>query len=281
MRIKELLKKTHELMTHSSDFNKLHESQLLLSKLLNKNIIEIIYTKDLEISEKKRKKFLKKIFFRNLGKPVSKLIGKKEFYSREFFVDSFTLDPRPESELIVDCVKKNKFKNHNLSILDLGTGTGCLLVSIFLELKNKNNFGVGVDVCEKALKVANKNANKFGVSKNLKFIKSNWFSNIKGKFDIIVSNPPYIKKKEINKLSNDVKNFDPHIALNGGSSGIEAYKIIAQNVRKFLNNDGFIFLEIGSEQKNDIIKIFEDYDLKKKDELKDLSKKDRVLIFKK
>ena len=156
-----------------------------------------------------------------------------------------------------------------------------MLVSIFLELKNKNNFGVGVDVCEKALKVANKNANKFGVSKNLKFIKSNWFSNIKGKFDIIVSNPPYIKKKEINKLSNDVKNFDPHIALNGGSSGIEAYKTIAQNVRKFLNNDGFIFLEIGSEQKNDIIKIFEDYDLKKKDELKDLSKKDRVLIFKK
>ena len=153
MRIKELLKKTHELMTHSSGFNKLHESQLLLSKLLNKNIIEIIYTKDLEISEKKRKKFLKKIFFRNLGKPVSKLIGKKEFYSREFFVDSFTLDPRPESELIVDCVKKIKFKNHNLSILDLGTGTGCLLVSIYLELKNKNNFGVGVDICEKALKL--------------------------------------------------------------------------------------------------------------------------------
>ena len=133
----------------------------------------------------------------------------------------------------------------------------------------------------KSSKVANKNANKFGVSKNLKFIKSNWFSNIKGKFDIIVSNPPYIKKKEISKLSKEVRNFDPHIALNGGSSGLEAYKIIAQNVRKFLNNDGFIFLEIGSEQKNDIIKIFEDYDLKKKDELKDLSKKDRVLIFKK
>ena len=191
MRIKNS-KKTHELMTHSSGFNKLHESQLLLSKLLNKNIIEIIYTKDLEISEKK-KKILKENFFRNLGKPVSKLIGKKEFYSREFFVDSFTLDPRPESELIVDCVKKIKFKNHNLSILDLGTGTGCLLVSIYLELKNKINCGFGVDICEKALKFAKKNANKFGVSKNLKI--GDLVFNIKGKFDNSI-NPLTLKKKK-------------------------------------------------------------------------------------
>ena len=103
-------------------------------------------------------------YFRNLGKPLSKIIGVKEFYSRQFFVNSFTLDPRPESELIVDCVKKlKKIEKNNLKILDLGTGSGCLLISIILEIKRKNIYYVATDKCVKALEVAEKNAIKFGI----------------------------------------------------------------------------------------------------------------------
>ena len=145
--------------------------------------------------QKKKKKFLKKIYFRNLGKPLSKIIGVKEFYSRQFFVNSYTLDPRPESELIVDCVKKlKKIEKNNLKILDLGTGSGCLLISIILEIKRKNIYYVATDKCVKALEVAEKNAKKFGIEKKINFIQSDWFSNIREKFDLIVSNPPYIKK---------------------------------------------------------------------------------------
>ncbi len=278
MFVKDLLKKTNQLLTWKSTFNRTYESQLLLSSLLNKSLVEIISKRDLKISEKKKKKFLKKIFLRNLGKPISKLIGTREFYSRKFFINSFTLDPRPESEIIIDCIKK--LKNNNLKILDLGTGSGCLLISIMLELKKKAISGVGVDICEEALKVAKKNAKKFGVNKNLSFIRSDWFSEIKQKFDLIISNPPYIKRTEINKLSKEVKCYDPYISLDGGNSGLAAYKVIAKYSKKFLNNNGTICLEIGFNQKKDVINIFEEYNLKKIDELKDLSEKDRVLVFK-
>ena len=208
MFVRDLLKKTNKLITWESSFSKVYESQMLLSNLLNKNFIEIILRKDLKISEKK-KKFLKQIFFRNLGKPISKIIGSREFYSRNFFVNSYTLDPRPETELIVDYVKKRQIKKNTLKILDLGTGSGCLIISIILELKEKKISGVGIDICDKAIKIAKKNAKKFGMQKKLTFIKSDWFSEINQKFDLIVSNPPYIKKSEIKQLSKEVRNFDP------------------------------------------------------------------------
>ena len=215
MFVRDLLKKTSKLITWESSFSKVYESQMLLSNLLNKNFIEIILRKDLKISEKK-KSFLNK-FFRNLGKPISKIIGSREFYSRNFFVNSYTLDPRPETELIVDYVKKRQIKN-TLKILDLGTGSGCLIISIILELKEKKISGVGIDICDKAIKIAKKNAKKFGMQKKLTFIKSDWFSEINQKFDLIVSNPPYIKKSEIKQLSKEVRNFDPYVSINGGCS---------------------------------------------------------------
>lgn len=282
MLIRDLLKKTTKFLTLTSTFNKLYESQFLLSYVLNKNLIEIILNKDLVISDKKKKKFLKKIFLRNSGKPLSKIVGYKDFYSRKFFVNSYTLDPRPESELLVDSIKKlKKIKNKNLKILDLGTGSGCLLITIFLEIDRKNIYCVGIDKCEKALEIAKKNSIKFGIEKNFDFIKSDWFSKITDKFDLIVSNPPYIKKREIENLSVEVKNFDPYLSLNGGSSGLRAYKTIAKQSKKFLNENGLICLEIGSTQKNDVIKIFESYKFIKTFESKDLNNRDRVLIFKK
>ena len=280
MLVKNLLKQTDQLLTFNSTLDKKYEFQLLLSNLLNKNIIEIIINHELKITEKKKKKFLKKIYFRNLGKPLSKIIGEKEFYSRQFFVNSFTLDPRPESELIVDCVKKlKKIEKNNLKILDLGTGSGCLLISIILEIKRKNIYYVATDKCVKALEVAEKNAKKFGIKKKINFIQSDWFSNIREKFDLIVSNPPYIKKGLIKDLCESVKSFDPYLSLNGGKCGLEAYKIIAKHSKKFLKSKGLVCVEIGYDQKKDVKRIFKMNDFRIIEEFKDLYKKDRVLIF--
>ncbi len=259
-----------------------YESQILISNILNRSLLKIIVDRKIRISNKNKKKFLKQIYFRSLGKPISKIIGMREFYSREFFVNSFTLDPRPESELIIDCIKRLKIEKRNdVRILDLGTGSGCLIITLVLELsKKKKVYAVAVDKCQSALDLAAKNAIKFKIGNNITFIKSNWFSNVEGKFDIIISNPPYIRSKEIESLDNTVKNFDPFIALNGGEDGLDAYKQIAKNSKKFLNNDGYVCLEIGFNQKNDVSRIFALNKFKKIYELKDLSNRDRLLVFK-
>jgi len=259
-----------------------YESQILISNILNRSLLKVIVDRKITISDKNKKKFLKQIYSRSLGKPISKIIGMREFYSREFFVNSFTLDPRPESELIIDCIKRLKIKKRNdVRILDLGTGSGCLIITLVLELsKKKKVYAVAVDKCQSALDLAAKNAIKFKIGNNITFIKSNWFSNVEGKFDIIVSNPPYIRSKEIESLDNTVKNFDPFIALNGGEDGLDAYKQIAKNSKKFLNNDGYVCLEIGFNQKNDVSRIFVLNKFKKIYELKDLSNRDRLLVFK-
>jgi len=141
-------------------------------------------------------------------------------------------------------------------------------------------YAEAVDKCQDALDLAIKNAIKFNVDKNISFIKSNWFSNVDGKFDIIISNPPYIRSKEIQSLDNTVKTFDPFIALDGGEDGLDAYKLIAKNAKKFLNDDGYVCLEIGFNQKNNVSRIFTSNKFKKIYELKDLSNRDRLLVFK-
>ena len=172
--------------------------------------------------------------------------------------------------------KLKKIEKNNLKILDLGTGSGCLLISIILEIKRKNIYYVATDKCERALKAAEKNAKKFGIEKNINFIQSDWVSNIREKFDLIVSNPPYIKKGHIKNLCESVKSFDPYLSLNGGKCGLEAYKIIAKHSKKFLKSKGLVCMEIGYDQKKEVKRIFKMNDFRIIEELKDLNKKDRL-----
>ncbi len=261
-----------------------YESKLIMSKLISKDLLEIFVNSDLTISEKQKKIFLKNIFKRFSGKPLSKIFGCKEFYSNEFYINNHTLDPRPESELLVDIVKniESKKNNRNLNILDLGIGSGCLLISLVKELMvDREVKGIGVDICDEALMVSKKNIMKFGLENRIKLLNSNWFRRIKNKFDIIISNPPYIDKRSLSELDIEVKNYDPLIALNGGKEGLEAYKIISKESLNFLKKDGYICLEIGKGQKKAVEKLFEKNGFRKKNHFKDFLGIERVLIFKK
>ena len=218
-----------------------------------------------------------------MGKPLSKIIGKKEFYSRDFFVNSLTLDPRPETELIIDLVKSLEDKwSKPIRILDLGTGTGCIIISLYLELHKKISLlADATDISVEALKIAKKNAKRHNIESKINFFKSNWFSNVKNKFDIIVSNPPYIKKSEISSLPPEVKKFDPKISLCGGCDGLNSYRRIADEAKNYLKKNGFILVEIGSDQSRKVKKIFEYNQFDTISVSKDLFDKERVIIFKK
>ena len=176
---------------------------------------------------------------------------------------------------LVKILNKKKIK-----ILELGTGSGCLIISLILELsKQKNITGIGVDLCDESIKVSKRNVSKYGLQNKIKIFKSNWFSNIHEKFDIIVSNPPYIKSKIIPNLTKEVRNFDPHIALDGGENGLDSYRNISKECSKYLFKEGLIFLEIGESQCMDVKEIFQKKYLNLTSTYKDLSGIERVLVF--
>ena len=260
-----------------------YESILLFSKVNKIDFNDYYVNKKKKISKRQTKIFLKKIALRGMGKPLSKIIGKKEFYSREFFVNSQTLDPRPETELIIDLVKSLEEKiSQPTKILDLGTGTGCIIISLYLELYKKISvLADATDISSEALEIAKKNARRHNIDNKINFFKSNWFSNVKNKYDIIVSNPPYIKKNKIGSLPPEVKKFDPKVSLCGGYDGLNSYRRIADKARGYLKKNGFILVEVGSGQSKKVKKIFELKQFTTISVSKDLFKKERVIIFKK
>jgi len=228
------------------------DSELLLSKVLDKNREEILINLDQEICQNYFSTYKELISRRSQNEPVAYILQEKEFWSKNFFVSSDTLIPRPETELMVEKLVKI-FKGNKISILDIGTGCGCILISLLSELNNSK--GVGIDISKKAITVAKKNAKKHRMIDNTAFFNKSLDSEFNRKFDLIVSNPPYIKSKDLKNLSDDIKKYEPMLALDGGNDGLDLIKKVIYKARNILKFKGMLALEIGNEQYKKVSKI--------------------------
>lgn len=218
---------------------------------------------------------------RQKGEPVAKIIGQKGFWTLDLKVSKDTLDPRPDSETIIDAVLKNfSDKSAPIRILDLGTGSGCLLLALLDEYKNAT--GVGMDASAAALQIADQNAKKYAPMRAKLLCRSwnedNWWNDLGG-FDVVVCNPPYIPTGEIQNLDVDVKNYDPLAALDGGVDGLDDYRTLSDSISQVLKQNGLIFFEIGQGQKSDIVDIMQTKKLHLKKSYRDLGNIVRVLVF--
>ena len=218
---------------------------------------------------------------RQKGEPVAKIIGQKGFWTLDLKVSKDTLDPRPDSKTIIDAVLKNfPDKSDPLRILDLGTGSGCLLLALLSEYPNAT--GIGMDASAAALQIAKQNAEKYAPKRSKLICRSwdedNWWNDLGG-FDVVVCNPPYIPSSEIETLDVDVKNYDPLNALDGGADGLQDYRILSDSVAQVLKQNGMIFFEIGQGQEKDVKSIMEKKKFILKASYYDLGHILRVLAF--
>ena len=231
--------KNHNIQSHELD------AQLILSNIMKIKREYLITNNKLTIPEKIMEKYDLAIKRRIKREPVAYITGKKEFWSDSYLVNRGTLIPRPETELLIYKIV-NFFKNKKINILDIGTGSGCILLSILKEL----NFarGIGIDVSSKAIKTAEVNSKNLKLSNRSKFRAVNLDEFNLGKYDLIVSNPPYIPSKDIKNLSKDIINYEPLAALNGGSDGLDLIKKVIYKSNHLLKKDGLLALEIGHSQ---------------------------------
>jgi release factor glutamine methyltransferase len=191
------------------------------------------------------------------GEPVSRIFGWREFYGRAFQVDRHTLDPRPDTETLIEAalalVARRGAADQSLRLLDLGTGTGCILLTLLAELPGAT--GVGTDVSAPALLLAHANAQHLGVEARARFLAGDWLQPVAGRFDLIVANPPYLATAEIGRLPREVAAYDPRLALDGGADGLNAYRRIVARAAEVLKPGGAIVLEIGSTQSDAVFAL--------------------------
>jgi release factor glutamine methyltransferase len=228
------------------------DARLLLQAAAGISREELILGPDRPLTPEQRASFDSFIARREQHEPVSRILGEREFYGRPFRVTEATLDPRPDTEMLIDAALALMPKGARL--LDLGTGAGVIAATLLAERPDAS--GVATDLSPEALKVARENAARAGVAARLAFLKGSWFEPVEGSFDIIVSNPPYIPAHEIAELSPDVRNFDPHLALVGGADGLEPYRAIASRAAHYLAAGGHVLVEIGAGQAGDVRAIF-------------------------
>ena len=227
------------------------DSEILLSNVLKKDRHLLIRDPIKKIHSTEIIKYRSLINRRLNYEPISYITNKKEFWSKTFSVTSDTLIPRPETELMVEKLTKI-IKKQNISILDIGTGTGCIIISLLSELNKAK--GVGIDISKKALTVAQKNSFKFSVSSKVKYFNLSVSKYLKFKHDLIVSNPPYIIRRDIKNLPDDIRRFEPRIALDGGNDGLDLIRKVIYKSKEILKVNGILALEIGTKQ---LIKVSE------------------------
>jgi len=221
------------------------DAEVILSNIMKVNREFILLNENKNISKNIRKEYDMAIQRRSEREPVAYILGKKEFWSIDFSVNRSTLIPRPETELLVNKVV-DIFKGKKINVLDIGVGSGCILFSILKELNLSK--GTGIDISKKTIKIAKNNAKKLNLSKRIKLKISDIDDFCFGKYDLIVSNPPYIPTKDLKKLSPEIRNYEPLIALNGGLDGLDLIKKVIYNSEKLLKKNGILAIEIGNSQ---------------------------------
>ena len=263
------------------------DCRLLLSQILEKS--NPVYTHEqVNISKDEIINFQTLVKQRQKGKPVSRILNKRNFWKREFMLNGDTLDPRPDSEILIEAVLEYfPNKTQLLKILDLGSGTGCLGLSLLEEYED--SLISFVDVSKKSLEIVKKNSHQFWLKGTLKYIHLDWRThdwdaqllNIEEnkKFDIIITNPPYIPSNDINFLETEVKDYDPILALDGGNDGLNAYRSIIPKLKNLVKSDGKIFVEIGRGQENSVSEIALQHGILSIDYKRDLSNIIRVIVF--
>lgn len=238
---------TEALTTTPIDTPRL-DARLLLSAVLDCEPEKLLMCLQSTVSHRQSEVFIKYIERRSAGEPVSRILGQREFWSLPFLLSSETLDPRPDSETVVETalsLSANRKSSH-LSVLDIGTGTGCLLLSLMSELSFAN--GIGTDIAVGAINTAQANALALSMNERAVFLVGDFVDAISGSFDIILSNPPYIKRADLSHLQREVSLHDPVRALDGGEDGLGAYRRIAGELRRLLAPEGVVVLEIGYDQ---------------------------------
>ena len=252
------------------------DSEILMTKAINRDKKYILINSNKKIKEKDLNFFQKLIGERSKGKPVAYLTNKKFFWNSEFIVTEDTLIPRPDTEIIVENILNLTKHKTNLNILDIGVGSGCILLSILKERKYYR--GTGIDISKNCLKITKINAIDLKVNSRLKLYKTNVDKFTLGKYDLIVSNPPYIKKNILKYLDKDVVEFEPELALNGGLDGLSEIRKVIKKSSELIKKRGKFILEIDFDQRNRVISLLKKKGFYINSVNKDLAKNDRCIV---
>ena len=275
MDIQSALKKGQSILIDNNIISAKLDSEILMSQAIKKNKKFIILNLNKEIKKRDLDYFDNLIQERAKSKPIAQIIKKKDFWKYEFIVNDNVLIPRPDTEILIEQALKLVKNKDKLQILDIGIGSGCILMSI---LKEKKNFiGAGIDISHKSLQISKVNGNKLRLNNRLRLFKSNIDNFNTGKYDLIVSNPPYIKQSNLKCLEKDI-GFEPKQALDGGLDGLSEIRKVINKSAELIKRSGHLIIEIGFDQKNKVKKILRDKGFYIKKTVKDLSNHDRCIV---
>ena len=276
MKLELAIKEAFNELKKSNIKSALLDSEILISQAINKNREFVLLNSNLKINQKEYFNLQKLVYERKKGKPISYLTGQKFFWKYNFKINDHVLIPRPDTEVVVETILNTYKEKNRINFLEVGVGSGCILLSI---LKEKKNFrATGIDISSRAIRVCNINAYRLGVKNRVKLFKSDIDKFSKGKYDLIISNPPYIKKLDLKHLEKDIINFEPKIALDGGLDGISEIRKIIKKSSELIKKGGKLVLEIAFDQKKEVKQLLINNGFYINSVVKDYGKNDRCII---